>query len=166
LARYDDERLETFFAHYGEALITGDLPAIAGCYAVPALVLSHTGSVPIATREQIEAAFRGAAEGYEAQGLVATRPTLLGSEYITEWLVSADVHWDTVPVCWWHNESMPKILYQQVITEDPQELKELEKRHRYTHLFQRVRMLRLLKSGRCSNLGEAAKALGYSWRQC
>src|SRR5918996_4051604 len=61
---------------------------------------------------------------------------------------------------------MAKILYPQVITEDPDDLKELEKRHRYSHLFQRVRMLRLLKSEQCSNLGEAARALGYSWRQC
>ena len=61
---------------------------------------------------------------------------------------------------------MPKILYPQVIEEDPRELEKLEKHHRYTHLFQRVRMLRLLKSGECSNLGEAADALGYSWRQC
>jgi transposase len=63
-------------------------------------------------------------------------------------------------------ECMPKILYSQVIEEDPRELKELEKHHRYTHLFQRVRMLRLLKSEECRNLGEAAEALGYSWRQC
>ena len=61
---------------------------------------------------------------------------------------------------------MAKILYPQLIEEDPQQLKELEKRHRYSHLFQRVRMLRLLKSEECSNLGEAAGALGYSWRQC
>ncbi len=61
---------------------------------------------------------------------------------------------------------MPKILYPQVIKEDPRRLEKLEKHHRYTHLFQRVRMLRLLKSGECSNLGEAADALGYSWRQC
>src|ERR671919_2511026 len=61
---------------------------------------------------------------------------------------------------------MPKILYPQVIEEDPQQLKELEKRHRYSHLFQRVRMLRLLKSEECTNLGEVAQALGYSWRQC
>ena len=72
---------------------------------------------------------------------------------------------NTVPVCWWHNEDMPKILYAQVIKEDPHELEKLEKHHRYTHLFQRVRMLRLLKSGECSNLAEAADALGYSWRQ-
>src|SRR5215218_3928028 len=62
---------------------------------------------------------------------------------------------------------MAKILYPQVITEGLGDLKELEKYHRYSHLFQRVRMLRLLKySEECSNLGEAARALGYSWRQC
>jgi transposase len=61
---------------------------------------------------------------------------------------------------------MPKIHYSRVITEDPRELKELEKYHRYSHLFQRVRMLRLLKSEECPNLGEVARALGYSWRQC
>ena len=61
---------------------------------------------------------------------------------------------------------MAKILYPQVITEELDVLKELEKYHRYSHLFQRVRMLRLLKSEECSDLGEAARALGYSWRQC
>ena len=58
------------------------------------------------------------------------------------------------------------MLYPQVITEELDDLKELEKYHRYSHLFQRVRMLRLLKSEQCSNLAEAARALGYSWRQC
>lgn len=61
---------------------------------------------------------------------------------------------------------MAKILYPQAITEDVDELKEIEKYHRYSHLFQRLRMLRLLKSGECKNLSEAAEALGYSWRQC
>jgi hypothetical protein len=54
-------------------------------------------------------------------------------------------------------ECLPKILYSQAIEEGPRELKELEKHHRYTHLFQRVRMLRLLKSEECRNLGEAAQ---------
>lgn len=61
---------------------------------------------------------------------------------------------------------MPKIDYPQVIKEDPQQLEDLEKRHRYTHLFHRVKMLRLLKSGEATNLGEAAGTLGYSRRQC
>jgi|SRR5215212_1246165 hypothetical protein len=61
---------------------------------------------------------------------------------------------------------MPEIHYSQVIEEDPQQLKELERFHRYTHLFQRVRMQRLLKTEECTNLGEAVRTLGYSWRQC
>jgi hypothetical protein len=36
---------------------------------------------------------------------------------------------------------MAKILYPQVITEDLDDLKELERYHRYSHLFQRLRML-------------------------
>jgi transposase len=61
---------------------------------------------------------------------------------------------------------MPHIDYPAVIGQDERELKKLEKRHRYTHLFHRVKMLRLLKSGSSRNLGEAAEALGYSRRQC
>jgi len=61
---------------------------------------------------------------------------------------------------------MPNIDYPRTITEDEEQLLGMEKRHRCTHLFHRVRMLRLLKSGECSSLGEVAESLGYSWRQC
>src|SRR5215212_2596222 len=89
-----DEHLQTFLARYGEALSAGDLKAISGCYALPSLVLSDAGSVPISAREEIEAAFDGAAERYRAQGLVAVRPTLVASEALSERLVSVDVRWD------------------------------------------------------------------------
>ena len=89
-----DERLKSFFASYGEALTAGDLKNISGCYAVPALVLSDEGSVPIAAREEIEAAFDGAAEGYRAQGLVTLRHNLGASEALSERLVSVDMRWD------------------------------------------------------------------------
>ena len=89
-----DERLRTFFVRYGEALAAGDLKTVADYYAVPLLVLSDAGSIPVATREEVEAVFQGAARGYHAQGLVGARPTIVGSEAITELLVSADVRWD------------------------------------------------------------------------
>jgi hypothetical protein len=89
-----DEHLRRFLVRYGEALSAGDLKAISSCYAVPSLVLSDEGSVPIAAREEIEAAFDGAAERYRAQGLVAVRPTLVASEALSERLVSVDVRWD------------------------------------------------------------------------
>ncbi len=60
---------------------------------------------------------------------------------------------------------MLNIDYPRMICESQEELEKLEKRHRYSHLFHRVRMLGLLKSGKYSTLGEAVKALGYSRRQ-
>jgi hypothetical protein len=89
-----DEHLQRFLVRYGEALSAGDLKAISGCYAVPSLVLSDEGSVPITAREEIKVAFEGAAERYRAQGLVAVRPTLVASEALSERLVSVDVRWD------------------------------------------------------------------------
>jgi hypothetical protein len=89
-----DEHLQRFLVRYGEALSAGDLKAISGCYAVPSLVLSDEGSVPITAREEIKAAFEGAAERYRAQGLVVVRPTLVASEALSERLVSVDVRWD------------------------------------------------------------------------
>jgi transposase len=56
--------------------------------------------------------------------------------------------------------------YPSLIRESEQELLALEKRHRYTHLVQRLKMLRRLKSGRCTNMGQVAKELDYSLRQC
>ena len=89
-----DEHLRRFLVSYGEALAVGDLKAISGCYAIPSLVLSDAGSVPIAAREEIEAAFDGAAERYRAQGLVGLRPTLVASEALSERLLSVDVRWE------------------------------------------------------------------------
>lgn len=59
-----------------------------------------------------------------------------------------------------------RLNYQELIEESEAELLEVEKRHRYSHLNQRVKMLRLLKSGRCKSIGAVATELNYSWRQC
>src|SRR5919107_4456482 len=90
----DEHHLRHFLVRYREALSAGDLKAISSCYAVPSLVLSDTGSVPIASREEIEVAFDGAAERYRAQGLVGLRPTLVASETLSERLLSVDVRWE------------------------------------------------------------------------
>jgi ketosteroid isomerase-like protein len=91
-----DENLRRFLVRYGEALAAGDLKALSGCYALPALVLSDEGSVAIAARQEIEAAFNGAAERYRAQGLVDIRPILVASEAISERLLSVDVRWENL----------------------------------------------------------------------
>lgn len=59
-----------------------------------------------------------------------------------------------------------RLTYGKLIKESDEELRKLEQRHRYSHLMQRVKMLRLLKTGECRSLTEAAAALSYSRRQC
>lgn len=56
--------------------------------------------------------------------------------------------------------------YKKLIEESEAELLKLEKHHRFSHLMQRVKMLRLLKTGQCQSLSQVAKALDYSRRQC
>jgi ketosteroid isomerase-like protein len=90
----DRAGIEGFFVRYGEAVSAGDLKVISSCYAVPAIVLSDAGSIPISTREEIEAAFDGASERYRAQRMVAARPTVVAVENLTEKLVFADVRWN------------------------------------------------------------------------
>lgn len=88
------DELKAFLKRYGRALIAGDLPGIAACYAAPCLFLSDATSAAVAARSEIKNLFEGAAEQYLAQGLMAAHPNILRSEAVTESLVWAEVSWD------------------------------------------------------------------------
>jgi hypothetical protein len=60
--------LSTFLDRYAEVLASGDLPGIAACYALPALVVGDAATIPVSEAGQVEAAFAGAADAYRAQG--------------------------------------------------------------------------------------------------
>ena len=85
--------VEAFLGRYAEALATGDLPGVAACYALPALVAGDDGAIPIAEAAQVEAAFAGAADAYRTQGLVGIRAELRAVDRLTPTLVLADVRW-------------------------------------------------------------------------
>jgi ketosteroid isomerase-like protein len=82
-----------FLDRYAEALVAGDLPGIAACYALPALVVGDAGTIPVAEAAQVEAAFAGAADAYRSQGLVAARPGLRAVDALTPALTLVDVRW-------------------------------------------------------------------------
>ena len=88
-----DAEVEAFLDGYAGALAGGDLPGIAGCYALPALVAGDDAAIPIAEAAQVEAVFAGAAEAYRAQGLVGIRAELRGVDRLTPNLLLADVGW-------------------------------------------------------------------------
>jgi hypothetical protein len=85
--------VSAFLDRYGGALAAGDLPGIAGCYALPALVVGDAATIPVAEAGQVEAAFAGAAEAYRAQGLVGIRPEVLAIDPLTAALTMVEVRW-------------------------------------------------------------------------
>jgi hypothetical protein len=82
-----------FLDRYAEALAGGDLPGIAACYVVPALVVGDSAAIPVAEAAEVEAAFAGAAEAYRAQGLVGVRPELGAVEPLSPALTLVEVRW-------------------------------------------------------------------------
>jgi ketosteroid isomerase-like protein len=82
-----------FLDRYAEALAAGDLPGIAACYALPALVVGDAATIPVTEAAQVEDAFAGAADAYRAQGLARIRPELRAVDPLTATLTLADVRW-------------------------------------------------------------------------
>jgi hypothetical protein len=56
--------------------------------------------------------------------------------------------------------------YRNLIRETEEDLLDLEKKCRSTHLSHRLRMLRSLKSGSSRSIQQAPEMVAYSWRQC
>jgi ketosteroid isomerase-like protein len=83
----------SFLDRYADALAGGDLPGIAACYALPALVVGDAATIPVSEPAQVEAAFGGAAGAYRAQGLVGLRPQVRAVEPLTGALTLVDVRW-------------------------------------------------------------------------
>ena len=85
--------IPAFLDRYADALAAGDLPGIAACYALPALVVGDSGTIPVAEAAQVEAAFAGAADAYRAQGMVGIQSELLAVDPLTPALTLVEVRW-------------------------------------------------------------------------
>ncbi len=91
----NEDQIRRMLELLGLALSTGDLKAVANCWAVPALVLSDEGAIAVAELHEIEAFFARAAEWYRSQGLVATRPEVERVDQLSDKLSAVDVRWPT-----------------------------------------------------------------------
>lgn len=77
----------------GKALSTGDIAAVAQCWAVPSLVLSDEGVIAVSEMSQITALFTQAMTWYESQGLASTRPEIEQLEQLSESIFGVTVRW-------------------------------------------------------------------------
>ncbi|TDC37249.1 hypothetical protein [Micromonospora sp. KC213] len=88
------DTLTDFFDRYGVALIVGDLPAIANCYALPGLVVADTYSFSFSSIAAVALSFVGAAPDYQQRELVAANALIEDVEPVSALLTMVAVRWE------------------------------------------------------------------------
>ena len=90
----DLDDLTDFFGRYGTALTAGDLCGIAGCYALPGIVVADSYSFTFATPAAVALSFLGAAPAYADQEIVAAHAQLLDVQRLSHALAMVAVEWE------------------------------------------------------------------------
>jgi len=86
--------LSDFFDRYGAALTSGDVAAVAGCYALPGMVVADSYSFTFASPAAVAISFLGAAPAYREQQIVAANAQFLDVRRLSAALVMAEVEWE------------------------------------------------------------------------
>lgn len=93
-ASTDLDTLTDFFGRYGAALTAGDLPALAGCYAMPGMVVADTYSFSFTSAAAVALSFFGAAADYQDRELVAAHAQIQDAQQLSEALTLVAVEWE------------------------------------------------------------------------
>jgi len=90
----DQAHLTDFFDRYGSALTRGDVSAVAGCYALPGMVVSDSYSFTFASPAAVALSFLGAAPAYKEQQIVAAHAQLIDVQQLSPALAMVAVEWE------------------------------------------------------------------------
>ncbi|WP_428964671.1 hypothetical protein [Micromonospora fluostatini] len=93
-ASTDLETLADFFNRYGVALTTGDIAAVAGCYALPGLVVADTYSFTFTSPAAVALSFIGAAPDYQERALIAANALISEVQPVSALLTMVAVEWE------------------------------------------------------------------------
>ena len=93
-AAADSEHLTDFFDRYGSALTTGDVSAVAACYALPGMVVADSYSFTFTTPAAVALSFLGAAPAYREHQIVAAHAQLSDVLRLSEALSLVAVEWE------------------------------------------------------------------------
>jgi len=83
-----------FFDRYGAALTSGDVAAVAGCYALPGMVVADSYSFTFTSPAAVALSFLGAAPTYREQRIVAANAQFLDVRQLSEALILVGVEWE------------------------------------------------------------------------
>ncbi len=87
--------IEKFFARYGAALSSDDVPGIVSCFDPPTVVIDDAATTLMIDCAQVEAHFTGMAERYRAGGAFSAVATVRGVEQLASAIWLVDVRWDS-----------------------------------------------------------------------
>lgn len=90
----DLANLTDFFDRYGSALTTGNVAAIAGCYALPGMVVADSYSFTFTSPAAVALSFLGAAPAYREQQIVAAHAQLRDVQRLSDALAMVAVEWE------------------------------------------------------------------------
>ena len=93
-ATSDLSELTDFFDRYGAALTSGDVAAIANCYALPGMVVADSYSFTFASPAAVALSFLGAAPSYREQRIVAANAQLREVQPLSDALTLVAVEWE------------------------------------------------------------------------
>jgi hypothetical protein len=116
-ASADLDSLTDFFDRYGVALTSGDVAAVAGCYALPGLVVADTYSFSFTSPAAVALSFVGAAPDYQERELVAANALIEDVQPMSALLTMVAVEWEFLDS---HGRAVPgeRYLYLLRTTED------------------------------------------------
>lgn len=86
--------LAAFFDRYGNALTTGDVAGVAGCYALPGMVLADSYSFTFSSPAAVALSFLGAAPAYRDRQIVAAHAQMLDVQPLSGALTMVAVEWE------------------------------------------------------------------------
>ena len=90
----DLANLTEFFDRYGSALTSGDVAGVAGCYALPGMVVADSYSFTFASPAAVALSFLGAAPAYREQQIVAAHAQLKDVQRLSAALAMVEVEWE------------------------------------------------------------------------
>jgi hypothetical protein len=90
----DLDHLTDFFERYGSALTSGDVAAVAGCYALPGMVVADSYSFTFTSPAAVALSFLGAAPAYREQQIVAAHAQLRDVQRLSAALAMVAVEWE------------------------------------------------------------------------
>jgi hypothetical protein len=90
----DRDHLTDFFDRYGAALTSGDVSGVAGCYALPGMVVADTYSFTFASPAAVALSFLGAAPAYREQQIIAAHAQMRDVQRLSDALAMVAVQWE------------------------------------------------------------------------